>query len=385
VNSSTSNSDSAAHGSGHDSEAGAYLAWLASAAVLWTVLLVLFNWSVDPLQIERPAAYGAVYIENQRYQNPGIASSQAYETVVIGTSHAENLLPSEVERILGKPAVKLAISGSTAYEQRLILEKAIATGQVKRVIWALDRIAFTKPADAVTGDEADFPFHLYGEGWRALGPYLLSIDTFEQSLAALLGLGHRDLETLNTWFDRVEFGEPRVMADWHRRGALFDRVNRTPGLSFTTAIDQVSVSLEQNLMSVVRDHPEIRFDAFFPPFSVIAYLADFRQSAHGFADRQAYKRLVVEFAAVQPNFHVYDFQAESDITHDLANYKDLDHYDLAVNGFILEAIARGEYRVDPATYDEVLAEQERQVEALRRKVCRRGSPRRVLCPRVAQR
>jgi hypothetical protein len=385
VNSSTSNSDAAALRGGNGSGSGAYLAWLASAGALWAGLLVLFNWGVDPLQIERPAAYGAVYIDNQRYQNPGIANSQEYETVVIGTSHAENLLPSELERILGKKAVKLAISGSTAYEQRLILEKAIATGKVKRVIWALDRIAFTKPADAVTGDDTDFPFHLYDEGWRALGPYLLSIDTFEQSLAALLGLGHRDLDTLGSWFDRVEFGEPRVMADWQRRGAIFDRVNRTPGMAFTTSIHDVTHSLERNLMPVVRDHPEIRFDVFFPPFSVFAYLADFRQSAHAFADRQGYKRLVVEFAASQPNLDVYDFQAESDITHDLANYKDLDHYGLAVNGFILEAIATGRDRVDPATYDEVLADQARQVEVLRKRVCRPRSLRRELCPRVARR
>ncbi len=383
---STSSSD---HGPGRPSaltrESVSYLHWYVALAVLLTLALGLFNWSVDPLQLYRRAAYQPVFSENQRYQNPGLAKNYEYETVIIGTSHAENFLPSHVERALGERAVKLAISGSTAYEQRLILEKAIETGRVRRVIWVLDHIAFTKPVRAVSTREGDFPFHLYHEGLRTLGLYLLSLDSLDLSLDALLGRGHRNLDTLNAWYADWEFGEGRVMADWYRRGVLLDRINLDPDRNFGPTDRMSRRSIRANLMELVRDHPEIRFELIFPPYSILSYLADFRSWSGAFAERQAYKAFLVSSVAGSPNVRVFDFQAVKRVTHDLRNYKDLEHYSLEISDWIIEAVATGQHRVSHASYVEVLARQAEQVRAYRSEVCTTRGPRRVLCPRVVGR
>jgi hypothetical protein len=104
-----------------------------------------------------------------------------------------------------------------------------------------------------------------------------------------------------------------------------------------------------------------------------------------FADRQAYKALIVSATARYPNVRVYDFQAVQEITHELDNYKDLEHHRLEVNQYILESLAIERHLVGPDTYHEVLGEQARQVTAYRAEVCRADSPRRMLCPRVARR
>jgi hypothetical protein len=361
-----------------------YLRWYLAAAALLTLTLAVFNWAVDPLQIYRRAAYEPVFSENQRYQNPGLALHYDYEIAILGTSHAENFSPRQVERVLGAPAVKLAISGATAREQYLILDLAIGTGKLRRVLWGLDRLSFRKPAGAVSSREGDFPMHLYRRGLRTHPIYLLSLDTLGLSMKVLRGAGHRDLETLNAWHTLHRFGEDRVLADWRRRGEIVDRIHRDPTQRYASRSSQMQQSLRANVLSLVEAHPEIRFDFFFPPYSILSFLSDLRTWEGAVAERRAYKAFVVSSLAAYPNAHVYDFQGIERITHDLGNYKDLEHYRPEINDYIVESIAADRHRIDPDSLSEQLAQQAAQLERYRAEVCGSRGPRRELCPRIAR-
>jgi hypothetical protein len=361
-----------------------YLAWYCACALAFVLALGAFNYGVDPLQFYRRAA-APVFSENQRYQNPGLARNYDYETVVVGTSHAENFEPADVARVLGERSLKLAISGSSAHEQRMILELAIRTGRVGHVIWILDHIAFKKAPDQVGIGTAEFPGHLYREGPRTAGLYLLSLDSLRMSADALLGNGHRDLETLNSWHADHEFSEARAIADWHRRGVILARVNLDPTRHYGSKAPLIQSNLRENLVEVIRGHPEIRFDLVFPPFSILSYLSDHRTWEGAFRERQAYKAFAVKVTAGMPNVRVFDFQGHQPITHDLDNYKDLEHYRIEVNDYVLRSLETGRHQVDPASYGDALAEQRRQVQDYRAKVCAPGSARAGLCPRIAGR
>ena len=325
-----------------------------------------------------------VFSENQRYQNPGLARSYAYETVIMGTSHAENFLPSRVQTILDERAVKLAISGSTAHEQLLTLRLAIETGQVEHVVWILDYISFRKPTTAVGRKNERFPHHLYREGHGTLGRYLFSLDSFALSVNALAGRGHEDLDTLNAWYGDHEFGAARIMVDWHRRGMILDRINLDPTFAYGPTGDQTRESVSVNMLRLIEQHPGIRFDLVFPPYSILSYLADHRAWEHQFEERQAYKAFVVGATERLANARVFDFQGVRSITHDFDNYKDLEHFRLEISDYVLESIAQGRHRVHAASYGAEMAEQDRQVEAYRAEVCAARGPRRVLCPRIAR-
>ncbi len=384
MNSSTSSSEALSGQAGTH-----YLRVYAASCLLFGACVGLFNYAVDPLQFYRRAAYPPVFSENQRYQNPGLARNYPYETVVIGTSHAENLLPGDIETILGERAIKLAIAGSTAREQRMTLELALATGRTKHVIWVLNFLSFRKPADALGRAEDDFPHHLYGGpqsayGLRTLGVYLLSLDTLTMSADALLGRGRNSLDALNTWHRESAFGEARVLADWQRRGAIIDAANRTPGAALTQRVRQTRESVRTNLLPLLEANPDVRFDLVFPPYSVLLYLADMRSFEGAYAERLAYKAFIVRAVAGLANVQVHDFQGRTDITHDLARYKDLEHFDLEATREILRAIGTGSARVDAAGYAGVLDSQREKVEAYRARVCAPASPQRGLCPRVAK-
>ena len=116
------------------------------------------------------------------------------------------------------------------------------------------------------------------------------------------------------------------------------------------------------MFALIEQHPEIRFDLFFPPYSILSYVADHYTWKHAFAERQAFKRFVVTEADRHPNAHVFDFQGIEEITHDFTNYKDLEHYDLEVNEYILKSLATGRHAVSAATYESELKAQAAQVD-----------------------
>lgn len=383
MSSSTSSSDVSRPDAPEIERAGGgpgYLAVWAATTVLGVGLLGLVNYAVDPLQFYRLATPPAVWSENQRYQIPGLARHADYETIVVGTSHAENFLPSLVEDRLGERAVKLAISGSTAREQRLVVEKAIATGKVRHVIWILDRIAFTKPADALGRSGDDFPIHLYREDATTPFRYLISTDTLGLSLASVFGLGHRDLDSLNAWWDDHAFGAAPVLADWRRRLAVTEAVRRRSGRPFADPGPAIRQSVALNLVTPIREHPHVRFDLVFPPYSMLSYLADYADDPRAPAARRRYKADVVAATARWPNVRVFDFQGIESIALDFRHFKDLEHFDLALNELVLDAIASGRHVVDPERYADALHGQAEQLERYRADVCRPGSPQRALCP-----
>jgi hypothetical protein len=328
---------------------------------LGTVVLLLgtvatFNFVVDPFQFFRkPILYRPAYFPGfQRYQNVGLARNYRYDTVIIGSSVTENFYPSYVNRALHVNALKLSISGSTAYEQALILTQAIASGQVKNVLWAIEPSAFSFGPKAVRDDQAPFPYYMYR--WpRALNvEYLLAVETIRNSLAVLKGYGERDLETLETWDRRLPFSASHVLRAWKGRCEDFTRtfppVAVLPEPPRLRALEQ---SIEDNLIRVIRANPSITFWLFFPPYSILAYIpADSAQ----LITQIPFERVVMQRLAPFPTVRVFDFQLATNVTHDLDNYTDPVHYGRRINEWIVDSIASDRFRVTADQVEHNLAQ-----------------------------
>ncbi len=340
---------------------GLYLPIVVGGAILFVALVGAVNFAVDPLQILRRAAYSPIYTENQRHQNAGLIRTHDYDTIIVGTSHTENLSPRLVEAELGGRAIKLAVEGSRAVEQAALVQAAIDTGQVKRVIWGLDHLAFRDSPLSPWGDDA-LPRHLYQPGFETIGGYLLSLDTLRLSRDALLGRGHRDLETLNRWAETSQFGPVQVEASWQRIRRWVAREKALPGNDFGRTAPVTRRKVERFIGPLVRENPSVQFDLFFAPYSIVAYVADHLVSDHEFEERLAFKRGVVDAFGVAPNVAIHDFQTERVITHDLSRYKDLHHFDAGISNGIVRAIAAEIGRVDPSTYERRLDAHSDQVD-----------------------
>lgn len=296
------------------------------------------NWVVDPLQVFRRSTWHPPHFsENQRYQVPGLARHYAQPVIVLGTSHMENMLPGLLAASLGQPALNLAIAGSSLREQRLALDLALAGGEVRRVLWGIDYSALTW-GDILVEEWGEFPDYLYDRDLRLVSRYLLSLQTLWDGAAALRGESAITLENRNTWWNRHTFSGDRVLAAWRQQGQeLTPAARRSMDAKLSWPVFREV--LARRLFAPIQNHPEIRFDLILPPYSLLNYANDFRLHDEYFFQRLLMREALREFAAGHANVALWDFQTDAEVVGDLGNYKDLEHYGLAINRRMLARIA----------------------------------------------
>lgn len=328
-------------------------------ALAWMVLEAAIVYWVDPLQFYRKASfYQPVFSREQRYQNPGIALHYDYNTIIIGSSMTENFVPSHVDRKLGVKSVKLSIEGSTAKEHHYIAEVAIRTGKVKRVLWGLDYFSLRQ---SVRDDQGEFPYYLYDRNpWNDYR-YLLNLSSMRQvahaALSSLRGTGtDHDLELLNNWDKAANYGTGQVIQAWEKAKYAEQGYGTNED-----SLGSVKKSFDDNIVSLVKAHPEIRFQFYYPPYSILRHQVWYATNKVRYGNQLKMKKYMFDRLRPYPNAEIYEFQQKSEITYDLDQYKDLSHHSQAVNERIIDAIAANRNRVTADNVEEAISQLEREV------------------------
>ncbi|MBB6735047.1 copper amine oxidase N-terminal domain-containing protein [Cohnella zeiphila] len=336
---------------------GWFVLFAATAAIAVALLTVL----IDPLQFyHRAGWYTPRFSTEERYQNPGLAKNWDYDTIIIGTSMTENFLPSQVGEQLGGKVMKLSIEGSTADEHNKIAKVALSTGKVKRVLWGLDYFSLkSNSAD----DGYNFPDYLYDDKWWNDYPYLFNYSVYQQFFnsikANLQHLKPQNLEYLYNWNHAVTYGKAKVAKSYAQ--ANVDEVYF--GLNEET-LDVVQQSFDDNILSLVKAYPDVEFDFYYPPYSVLRQVVWYNTNPGRFGNQLEMRKWMYEQFASLPNVKLYDFQANSEWTYDLDLYKDLSHHKQDVNSWIAEAIGADDakYRVTDGNVDSLNAQLKQQAE-----------------------
>lgn len=321
-----------------------YLKFFSIASVLTVTAVGLINFVIDPLQYFRRYELGApVFISEQRYQNPGLARNYPYDTVIIGTSMEENFSPLYIREKTGWNTLKLAINGSNAYEQRRMLELALRTGKVKRVIWGVQWDALIYRPDAIRTEMGGIPEYLYGDVTPGLVKnYVLSLSTLLRSARVVIKRGPRNLEVLNTWNNASRFGCESVMQameDSNVARRLQARIRRG---GLVLGPDAIAGNVTRNLVDVINAHHDVEFILFMPPYSAwfFRWVASVDDGA--LESFMAYRTQVARNLAVLPNVRIFDFQQLESIIFNPAYYKDLTHYSAEINKLMIDLIAKNE-------------------------------------------
>jgi hypothetical protein len=322
---------------------------LLGAAVLLAIVGAI-NYRVDPFQQYRiPTAYAPrFYYSFQRWENPGIARNYDFDRAIVSSSFLENVSGSEVDRAFGGgKTFNLCFSALTAFEARKLLESTLAHGKVKEVIYNVDFNMFAGDTRR-TGIPDPLPLYLY-DSWRWNDyPYVLSVATLRKSMNILLHRhepGYRE-DRDNPWYwgDTAEFSVKSVVEhlDFNDLNKRFKQPDRT--------LEGMMKSFDENLLPVVRGHPETKFIFVWPPYSILVW-ADFRQRNQLDLSLEFRKRFV-EAMAKQPNVRIHDFQERTDwITH-LADYRDMYHFAPKISSALVTEIAAGHERLTPENVDE---------------------------------
>jgi hypothetical protein len=352
----------------------------ASGAILLAV--VALNFTVDPLQLFRPArVFPAMYSSDSRMQNAGLIRSQEFDTAFMGTSLAIHFRQSDIDRILGVRSLKLAMSGSSSREQSFVLSAAIER-HAKRVVWEVDDWIFRDEPDIDSG--IYLPANLYRRNARGIAGYLLSGAMARES-AWIVARSIRPIEhavARLTTEDVFRFTIPRVddintlgpdtdvsEAYNARKGlAAFARITdpvRSAYLGQGYNYDAMVRGFERDAIGLIAKNPNVQFDLYFPPYSILQWVA-MRDAS------PATLKIVYDFTAYASrrlaqlgNVRLFDFRAAKEVTHDLDNYGDVIHHSPTIDLKVLSWLAEGKYRVDPAAPIASLERLKAQVEAYR--------------------
>jgi hypothetical protein len=352
----------------------------ASAAII--LMAAALNFVVDPLQLFQPARfYHAMYSLDNRMQNAGLIRSQDFDTVFMGTSLAIHFRQSDIDGIIGVKSIKLSMTGSNSVEQGFVLAAALER-RPKRVIWQMDDWIFRDAPDI----DADvyIPADLYRRNAKGITEYLFSGSMARESLwmlarsipplqptTARLPTGVLfkfpipnvdDINALRPDFDLAgAYNAKKVSAAFRRITDPVRSAYLTEGYDY----DAMVRHFERDAIPLIENHPDVKFDIYFTPYSILQFVAMRDASPATLKtvyDFSAYasKRLV-QF----PNVRLFDFRVAKEVTHDLNNYGDVIHHSPAIDLKVLSWLAGGDYLVSrdaPTASTELL---KAQVEAYR--------------------
>ena len=298
---------------------------------IFIVALSIFVLSVDPYNLyrDKKIAQGM----QQRMLNAGLIKTYKYDTVVLGSSMTENFSMSEIASKLNCQPVKLSLSGATEYEIKFLLEKAVDTGKVKRALICLDLTAFDKELREQRGT---LPEYLYDNNYWNDYSYIFNFQTIGDSFKAVKNIYRHKYDTqdsLYSWAQEYTFSEADVLKRYQWRLKASDN-----GAIDAQLLEKMQANYRANLASVLRENPQIQFDLFFPPYSVLMYDLWARQQK--LATYLAFKVwLQQELIGDYQNKTIYDFQADKTLITNLDNYKDYSHYKPEINSNMVTAMA----------------------------------------------
>jgi hypothetical protein len=355
---------------------------LLCASGLIVLIAATLNFVVDPLQLFRPARFfPAMYSPDSRLQDAGLIQSQDFDTVLMGTSLAIHFRQSDLDRILGGHSLKLAMTGSDSHGQSFVLAAALER-HPRRVIWQMDDWIF-HDAPEVDAD-AYLPADLYRRNARGIASYLFSGAMARESawivarsVPLLQPVVARlttdilfkfpiarvdDINTLPSDIDLTQaYNAKKAMAAFTYNTDPVRSKYLAAGADYAAMVR----NFERDAAGLVAKNPDVKFDIYFPPYSILQFVAMRDASPATLQtvyDFTAYaSRRLTQF----PNVSLYDFREAADITHELNNYGDTIHHSPAIDLKLLAMLAAGKYAVDPAAPTASLDRLKRQVEAYR--------------------
>ncbi len=331
----------------------------ASAALL--LLAAALNFAIDPLQLFRPSRLlQPMYSDDVRLQNAGLIQSQDFDTVFMGTSLAIHYRQSDIDRVLGGRSVKLTMQGSSSHEQAFVLEETVRQRRPKRIVWEMDDFIFCDAPEI----DADIylPSGLYRRDARGIAGYLFSGAMARESAWMLL----RALPYARPAVDRLakfsisDVDDINALARDTDVAALYNANNALA--SFVRITDPAHAAwlgegygyefevrnFEHDAAALIARHPEVQFDIFFPPYSILQWVAMRDASPATLKIVTDLTEHVARRLTQFPNVRLFDFRAVAEITHDLGNYSDVIHHSPEIDLKLLSMLAKGEYLVDPA-------------------------------------
>lgn len=304
---------------------------------------------IDPfLHYHKPLPGLEYPLNEERYQNDGIARHYEYEALLTGTSMSQNFKASYFEELWQMPAIKTAYSGASFHELNQGICRAIEYNpQIQVVVCSLDGNRLIYPADR--DEYEDYPEYLYDNNpWNDVS-YLLNKEVVPRTLAVVnytrSGQTTPDMDAYGSWNDYKNFGREAVLSTFQRMEETGERVELSE-----EDIRMIQENIDENFLKTAQENPQISFYFYLPPYSVCYW--DALERTGQLQAQLAAQELAVERLMTAENVRVFGFDLRTDITCNLDNYTDTMHYGEWVNMEILRCMSAGECELTSENFRE---------------------------------
>lgn len=320
---------------------------LLTAAVLVVV--------VDPFfQYHKPLKEFPYVLENQLTQNPGIAKSLDYDSVILGSSMTVTFNTQWFEELLGLNTVKLTYNAAHARDQSNIL-KVIERdhGDVERVFLCIDPLPYADSVDSVAYPIQDA---YYDANYLNDVEYWWNMDVL-LNYVIHPGAVKKEADDFNTIYDKYYYD---YLYDKDHVLEGFRPSERADVLTAEdTYLENVRLNMETHILPYIENHPETEFDIFFAPYSILFWYNTLQEQNTD--ARLAEYDEMMELLFAYDNVRVFFFANNQEIICDLDNYIDYTHSSREVHHYMTSCFATGEEEVTKETYRDEIEELRRLV------------------------
>ncbi|MDR7079137.1 hypothetical protein J2Y03_004194 [Neobacillus niacini] len=341
---------------------------------LFSMLIILFNFAVDPLHYYRSNNNKGIYWSEERWQLPGLAKNYNYNTMILGTSMTENFVPSEVNAIFpGAKTLKLSLAGSSTYEQSKIARIAFNHKNVENVIWGIDYTSLGKENSFTE----EFPKFLYDTNKINDLKYLLNITTTKYSITSILynispnlvdkaspiislnDYPETDLNRLNYWGDLFTFNKEIVLEDYYKK-IKQDRDDKKELLN-NFDLNRLKSNFDKNILPIVKNNPDTEFYFYYPPYSILMNKRFYELDPSIINNIIKSREYMYSKISNYPNAKLFDFTTDKKITFNLDNYKDTMHHSPEISEYILKSFQDDKYLITNKKLEFFLKEYKNQI------------------------
>ncbi len=260
----------------------------------------------------------------------------------------ENFKTSEFDALFGATSVKTPFSGGSYREINENLERAVkANPSIRYIIRGLDYGSLAVEKDVMRSD-AILPTYLYDNKIFNDTQYILNKEVLFDATLYALAYSHSGQKTTSfdeyaNWMKVYSFGKEAVAATYTRPDKEENQIEITE-----EDYRLLEENLEQNVISLAKENPQIQFYLFFTPYSIYSWDSLMQR---GLLEKQLkLEKRAIELLTDYKNIYLFSFFDEFSMICDLNNYKDVIHYGENVNSQMLSWMKKGEHRLTRENY-----------------------------------
>lgn len=313
------------------------------------VLLLLLGGMViltDPFfHYHAPVGSLKAVVSKGEYQCIGTVENFEYDSILLGSSVAENYNNRWFDEAFGGTTIKGIQRSGTTVNLLYYLDHAIASNKIKNVYYSLDNAALSADPNEVYPNST-MPLYLHNENPFDDVQYIWNKDVLFEHIPYMLAMsfaGNYDEGESYNWAKYKTFSAEGALSNYFRVETISPMMEEA---EYKTNIDANITAIE----NVVKEHPDITFRFICPPYSILWWDNAYRNGETKqalYASEAAAERLLP-----YENVEMYYFQNQEKVIANLDNYMDTIHFSDVINRAIVDWMKEGKYRLTLDNYKE---------------------------------